>query len=215
MLTALSDPGEHSQYRLFVYSQFNLSYVCFKTCEDSTTPNSLVCTGDDSTNPAPRNVLNLDDGDEDVQRIEAFSVVGGETATSTTAAPHAHIISGRGDDDITGIMEEFEILEDFAGNDEITAGSYDDLIISRGGGEIITGGGDGEMTVQTVRVYPTHDQDHYFGAKNVENDRQCTKMIDAHEYTNFELVLDDPWYENAEYTNDDDYCALLVPGWEL
>jgi len=40
-------------------------------------------------------------------------------------------------------------------------------------------------------------------------------MIDAYEWTNFELVLDDPWYPGAEYTNADDYCALLVPGWEL
>jgi hypothetical protein len=214
MLTSqLSDPGEHSQYRLFVYSQFNLSYVCFKTCEDSSTPNSLVCTNDEA-GTVPRNVLNLDSND-DVQWIEAFSVKGETLVGNTNANSDAHIISGGGNDTITGEEDEFEILEDFAGNDDIVADSYDDLIISRGGGDFITGNGDGDETVQTVRVYPTHDKDHYFGAKDPENDRQCTKMIDAHEYTNFELVLDDPWYENAEYTNDDDYCALLVPGWEL
>lgn len=128
---------------------------------------------------------------------------------------HSHLISGGGDDTIMGMAMEFEILEDFAGNDMIMAAPKDDLIISRDGGEIITGGGDGGTTVQTVRVYPTHEKDHYFGVKDPTNLNQCTKMVDAHEYTNFELVLDDPWYENAEYTNDDDYCALLVPGWEL
>jgi len=208
-------PGEHSRgARLFVYSQFNLSYVCFKTCEDSTPSNSLVCTIDDIRNTAPRNVLNLD-SDDNVQWIEAFSVNGMEDAENTNAGTNAHIISGGGNDNIIGTEAEFEILEDFAGNDEIEANTKDDLIISRGGGEIITGGGDGDLTVQTVRVYPTHDKDHFFGQKDPENMRQCTKMIDAHSYTNFELVLDDPWYENAEYTNDDDYCALLVPGWEL
>jgi len=40
-------------------------------------------------------------------------------------------------------------------------------------------------------------------------------MKDARPWTNFELVIDDPWSPGAEYTNDDDYCALLVPGWEL
>jgi len=128
---------------------------------------------------------------------------------------HDHLISVSGDDTVTGTALMFEILEDFAGKDTITADSYDDLIISRGGGEIITGAGDGMLTVQTVRVYPTHEKDHFFGAKDPSDVLQCTKMIDAHEYTNFELVLDDPWYANAEYTNDDDYCALLVPGWEL
>ena len=140
---------------------------------------------------------------------------GGETAEKDSNPEHGHIISGAGDDDINGEPGELEILEDFGGNDDIIADSADDLIISRGGGEIIEGKGDGDATVQTVRIYPTHEKDHYFGAKDPGNDRQCTKMKDAKEWTNFELVLDDPWYENAEYTNDDDYCALLVPGWEL
>ena len=40
-------------------------------------------------------------------------------------------------------------------------------------------------------------------------------MTDAREATNFELVLDDQWYPDAKYTNEDDYCSLLVHGWEL
>ena len=86
MLTALTQAtDEHTEgYRFFVYSQFNLSYVCYKGCESSATP-GLVCTGDDSTNTAPRNVLNLDSND-DVQWIEAFSIKGMETATNTNAA---------------------------------------------------------------------------------------------------------------------------------
>ena len=184
--------------------------MCYKTCESSD-PAELVCTNDDDENLPARNVLNLD-SDDDVQLIEAWTI---KDDTVPLLTDNIHIISGSGDDTVTGGVGNYEILEDFAGNDIITADSFDDLIISRGGGEIITGNGDGEDTVQTVRVYPTHDKDHYFGAKDPENTRQCTKMIDAKPWTNFELVLDDPWYENAEYTNDDDYCALLVPGWEL
>ena len=33
--------------------------------------------------------------------------------------------------------------------------------------------------------------------------------------TDVELVLDDPWYPDAKYTKEDDYCAVLVHGWEL
>lgn len=217
-IDAVAAPAEHTRgHRLFVYSQFNLSYVCYKPCESSANP-ALVCTTDPASpnpaNPPPRNVLNLDAGDTDTQWIDAWSVKGAETATKTNAA-HGHLISGGGNDSINGTPAEFEILEDFAGDDTIVANSKDDLIISRGGGEIITGNGTGDTTVQTVRIYPTHDTDHYFGAKDPTNVRQCTKMLDTQMYTNFELVLDDPWYENAEYTNDDDYCALLVPGWEL
>lgn len=40
-------------------------------------------------------------------------------------------------------------------------------------------------------------------------------MIDAQDYTNFELVLDDPTRHDFQYTDDDDHCALLVHGWEL
>lgn len=28
-------------------------------------------------------------------------------------------------------------------------------------------------------------------------------------------MLDDPWYPDYKYTNEDDWCALLVHGWEL
>lgn len=40
-------------------------------------------------------------------------------------------------------------------------------------------------------------------------------MKDVLESTNFELVLDDQWYPDHKYTNEDDYCSLLVHGWEL
>lgn len=28
-------------------------------------------------------------------------------------------------------------------------------------------------------------------------------------------MLDDPWYPDAKYTNEDDFCSVLVHGWEL
>lgn len=64
---------EHKQgMRVFVYSQFNLSYVCYKPCESSTSQ-ALVCTADPVSpqplNGPPRNVLNLEMGDEDVQWV--------------------------------------------------------------------------------------------------------------------------------------------------
>ena len=30
-----------------------------------------------------------------------------------------------------------------------------------------------------------------------------------------EFRLDDPYYLDAKYTNDDDFCAQTVDGWEL
>merc|ERR1712113_146670 len=33
--------------------------------------------------------------------------------------------------------------------------------------------------------------------------------------TDVELVLDDPSFPDYKYTKDDDYCAVLVHGWEL
>jgi len=90
------------------------------------------------------------------------------------------------------------------------------LIISRDGGDIITLGGDAEASIQTVRIYPTHEKDHLFGSKHLFNDPlQCTKVLDVWEETNFELVLDDLWYPDAKYTNEDDFCSVLVHGWEL
>jgi hypothetical protein len=35
------------------------------------------------------------------------------------------------------------------------------------------------------------------------------------EETTVELVMDDPWYPDTEYTNEDDFCSMLVHGWEL
>jgi hypothetical protein len=33
--------------------------------------------------------------------------------------------------------------------------------------------------------------------------------------TTFELVMDDPWFPQNKYTNEDDFCSVLVHGWEL
>lgn len=210
---SITDPGEHSsRYKLFVYAENNLGYVCYKGCEDSGT--ALACFDGTGIQMEPFPEESDLAATELVGERLAWGVED-DTDVMSGLPSHDHLISGSGDDTVTGTALMFEILEDFAGKDTITADSYDDLIISRGGGEIITGAGDGMLTVQTVRVYPTHEKDHFFGAKDPSDVLQCTKMIDAHEWTNFELVLDDPWYANAEYTNDDDYCALLVPGWEL
>lgn len=135
---------------------------------------------------------------------------------SLTLSLNDYTNSGLGNDELTGAADSFDVIEDHGGDDTIIAGTGDDLIISRGGGEIITGGGDnGDATVQTIRIYPTHETDHLFGWRDPDNLRQCTKMTDAREATNFELVLDDQWYPDYKYTNEDDYCGLLVHGWEL
>ena len=90
------------------------------------------------------------------------------------------------------------------------------MIISRSGADLVTGGGDFEgNSIQTLRVYPTHESDHFFGAKDPLDTLQCTKYLDATMMTNFELVLDDLWYPDAKYTNEDDFCSVLVHGWEL
>ena len=80
---------------------------------------------------------------------------------------------------------------------------------------MIGGGTVDGSDVQTLRVYPTHEGEHRFGAADREDRLQCTKFIDATMNTNFELVLDDQWYPDAKYTNEDDFCSLLVHGWEL
>jgi len=90
--------------RLFVYSQFNLSYVCFKPCTDSVNP-ELVCTAADTNtnNPVPRD-LTLDD---DSQTVLAYSVLDEATIVAGAMDKDAHLISGGGDDTITGTAAEF------------------------------------------------------------------------------------------------------------
>lgn len=134
----------------------------------------------------------------------------------TNTDKDGYLNSGLGNDKITGVAASFEILEDHGGNDEIKAKGGNDLIISRDGGEIVTGGGEETgLMIQTLRVYPTHEKDHLFGAKDPSDKLQCTKFLDASMNTNFELVLDDLWYPDAKYTNEDDFCSVLVHGWEL
>lgn len=198
-------PEQGDQWRMFAYSKHGNSYVCFKGCESSAMPFGLTCF-DASINPLPMD-------DTTVFGEEFFYGVEDDTITLTL---NDYTNSGLGDDTITGAASSFDVYEDHGGDDTITAGTHDDLIISRGGGEIITGGGDnGDLTVQTIRIYPTHETDHLFGWRDPSDLRQCTKMTDVRETTNFELVLDDQWYPDYKYTNDDDYCSLLVHGWEL
>lgn len=99
-----------------------------------------------------------------------------------------------------------------------------DFVVSRDGGDIITLGNnaDGDVSggkdtkgVSTVRIYPTHDKDHVFGQKDDSANGDCTIIKDATELTNIELVIDDPWHPDGSYHNDDDYCSLLLHGWEL
>ena len=133
------------------------------------------------------------------------------------AGPNDYTNSGLGDDMVTGQATGYEIIEDHGGDDTIIAsgGTGNDLIISRDGGDFITLGGDGDMSINTVRVYPTHEKDHLFGWKDQDNPKQCTKITDAREETTIELVMDDPWYPEHKFTNEDDFCAVRVQGWEL
>ena len=99
--------------RVFVYSQFNLSYVCYKPCFGTDGMGALVCTADDMTTDFPnapaRNFLNLpenyDPAKSNVQYLQAWSVQGAETAEEEFV--HAHLISGGGDDTITGTADKF------------------------------------------------------------------------------------------------------------
>lgn len=197
-----TEQGE--QWRMFAFSKHGNSYICFKGCASSSTPFELVCH--DASISAPSN-------GSDVFGEEFFFGVEDDTISLTL---NDYTNGGLGDDSPTGAAESFDVYEDHGGNDTIVGGTYDDLIISRGGGEIITGNGDnGDETVQTIRIYPTHETDHLFGWRDPSDLRQCTKMLDVRETTNFELVLDDQWYPDYKYTNEDDYCSLLVHGWEL
>ena len=123
--------------------------------------------------------------------------------------------SGLGDDTMVGIADGYDVLEDHGGDDTIMGNGGNDLVISRSGGDFITLGGDGNASISTVRVYPTHEKAHNFGFKDKEDTRQCTKIIDVWEETTIELVMDDPWYPDHKFTNEDDFCAVLVHGWEL
>merc|ERR1712003_423038 len=116
---------------------------------------------------------------------------------------------------VTGLATGYDTIEDKGGDDTIIATGGNDLIISRDGGDIITLGGDGSASISTVRVYPTHEKDHVYGRKTPGNTRTCTKINDVWEETSIELVMDDPWYPDTEYTNEDDFCSTLVHGWEL
>lgn len=125
-----------------------------------------------------------------------------------------YVNSGLGDDTLIG-GGGFNVLEDHGGNDMMIGGAKDNKFISRDGGEIIVGLGNANTKINTVRVYPTHEKDHLFGWKHPEDTRQCTKIVDTWEETTIELVLDDQWYPDHKYTNEDDFCAVMVHGWEL
>ena len=98
-------------------------------------------------------------------------------------------------------------------------------MISRSGGDVIRLGNTptpgpsnpGSAGVSTVRVYPTHEGDHLFGGGTFGPGAlsQCTRILDVMNATNIELVLDDPFYPNWQHTNEDDWCSVLVNGWEL
>jgi hypothetical protein len=122
--------------------------------------------------------------------------------------------SGLGNDTVTGLNNEEDVIEDHGGKDVVRTLGGDDLFISNSGGDIVDfGQKNGDQN--TLRLYPTHDKDHLFGWKDMRDGRQCTTIVDMWDETDVELVLDDPWYPDAKYTKEDDYCAVLVHGWEL
>lgn len=176
-LAALSPDPEHAdQWRFFVYMKHNNWNICYKGCEDSSDGvGSLNCIGGEGQD-SEEDLLSDDDGNDIYGEQIYYDVEG---TTFTLLGNDDYVNTGLGDDVVTGAEDNFEIIEDHGGKDTITAGTYDDLIISRGGGEIITGNGDGDTTVQTIRVYPTHEKDHFFGWKNPDDTTQCTLMTDT------------------------------------
>lgn len=135
---------------------------------------------------------------------------------------------GGGDDTFTSDLQTgYETYEDLWGQDMVDMKGGNDLVISRDGGETIKLGNEGaggigtgdtvqdKKGVSTVRIYPTHEKDHVYGQKDETTRGQCVIIKDMWEVTNIELVLDDPWHPESQYGDDDDYCSLLLHGWEL
>ena len=115
---------------MYAYSKHGKSYVCFKGCESSATPFGLDCH-DASLPSTPTD-------EEPGERV----FLGVEDDTVTMLSVNDYTNSGLGNDILTGVDDSFDVIEDHGGDDTITGGTHDDLIISRGGGEIITGNGD-------------------------------------------------------------------------
>jgi len=197
-------------WRFNVYSKHGVADVCVEGCTSST-DGPRTCTSLSRAIDEDPAVNILDQAD--VHFEEFFYGVGGDTIAVVGESDYHN--SGLGDDTLTGVAAGFEILEDHGGKDTIDTAGGNDLVISRSGGDFITLGGDGDTMINTVRVYPTHEKDHLFGWKDQGDNKQCTKIIDALEETTIELVMDDPWYPDHKFTNDDDFCAVLVHGWEL
>ena len=210
-LETLHGDGEaefETQWRFVVYSKHGNGEICQEPCEGSTEPrNCLSKSRVDMVDPQAVNAVD----DPAVFFEEFYYGVGGEDITVTL---NDYVNTGLGDDTVTG-GAGYNIIEDHGGDDTITGGAKDDLVISRDGGEIITLLGDANASINTVRVYPTHEKDHLFGWKDPEDTRQCTKIIDVWEETTIELVMDDQWYPDHKFTNEDDFCAVMVHGWEL
>jgi hypothetical protein len=197
-------------WRFSVYSKHGVADVCVEGCTSSTDgprecKSLSLAVGED---PAV-NILD----DPAVYGEEFFYGVTGDTIAVAGESDYHN--SGLGNDMLTGVAGGFEILEDHGGKDTIDAAGGNDLVISRSGGDIITLGGDGVDNISTVRVYPTHEKDHLFGWKDQGDLVQCTKITDVWEETTIELVMDDLWYPEHKFTNEDDFCAVMVHGWEL
>ena len=209
-----ADGHATDQWRFTVYSKHGVADVCLEGCTSS--DDARVCTSLSRVVDADPPVNIEDDmvGDADPDYFEEF-YYGVSDDTIAVASANDYHNSGLGDDTVTGFATGFEILEDHGGKDVIVSSGGNDLIISRSGGDFITLGGDGDANINTVRVYPTHEKDHLFGWKDQSDMKQCTKIIDTWEETTIELVMDDLWFPEHKFTNEDDFCATMVHGWEL
>jgi len=197
------------QWRFVVYSKHGVVDICHEGCESSAA--ARVCKSFSLSAAGVAPFVNILD-DPMVVAEEFFYGVSDDTFTVTE---NDYYNSGLGDDIVTGFATGFDTIEDHGGADTIMALAGDDFVISRSGGDFITLGGDGDTMVNTVRVYPTHEKDHLFGWKDQTDMKQCTKIIDVFEETTIELVMDDQWYPDHKFTNEDDFCATMVHGWEL
>ena len=190
-----------------MYAKKGTANVCFKGCESS--ENELDCYSW-SNNTIGGGFLPFSPRDNTTGVDHIFHDAVGRTFLTT---PNDHHNTGLGNDIVKGLNER-DVIEDHGGKDIIFSRGGDDYFISNSGGDFwLSGAKEGDQN--TLRLYPTHEKDHLFGWKDMDDGRQCTTIMDMWDETAVELVLDDPWFPDAKYTKDDDYCAVLVHGWEL
>ena len=154
----INPDNEHDrQWRVFVYAKRGTANVCFKGCESSTT--ALDCydlsNGTQNPNSNPDNNL-TGKGDQ---------IYHDATDETFTVSLDDYTNSGLGDDIVTGLNNQEDVIEDHGGKDIVDTRGGDDYFISNSGEDIVRFG-QKNKDQNTLRLYPTHDKDHLFGWKD-------------------------------------------------